>query len=79
MGTVEVRDYPNYDANGNLKGFTASTASGAYLYDALDRLVTESLSASHSFGYDANGNRNNDNGTAYIYAPAPIASVASAG
>ncbi|MBI3546205.1 MAG: RHS repeat protein [Gammaproteobacteria bacterium] len=67
LGTLDTRDYANYDGNGNLKLLTATGFSATYNYDPLDRLLTESSTVNHNYNYDPNGNRTNDSGTAYIY------------
>src|SRR5712692_4730543 len=63
LGSLDSRTY-SYDANGN----ATATASGNFNYDALDRLIQETLAlSSQSFSYDPNGNRTQDGTGTYSY------------
>lgn len=69
VGSIDTRLF-GYDANGNLKSEQATPQVGGYVYDALDRLTQDQLTATTTFGYDANGNRTTENTGVYIYLPA---------
>jgi RHS repeat-associated protein len=70
LGTADSRIY-GYDANSNITSLQNTALTGSYGYDALDRLVQDSItsipSSSVSLGYDANGNRTSDGNGTYIY------------
>ena len=70
LGTADTRVY-GYDANSNVTSRQGLSQTGSYGYDALDRLIQDSItsipSSSVSLGYDANGNRTSDGSGSYIY------------
>jgi RHS repeat-associated protein len=70
LGTADTRIY-GYDANGNVTSRQNLSQTASYGYDALDRLIQDSItstpSSSTSFSYDPNGNRQSDSGGSYIY------------
>jgi RHS repeat-associated protein len=70
LGTADTR-VSGYDANGNVTSLQNAALTGSYDYDALDRLIQDSItslpSSGVSLGYDANGNRTSDGGGIYIY------------
>lgn len=69
LGTADTRVY-GFDANGNVTSVQNTFQTGSYGYDALDRLIQDSITSIPStvnFGYDANGNRTSDSGGSYIY------------
>jgi RHS repeat-associated protein len=70
LGTADTRVY-GFDANGNVTSAQNAYQTGSYGYDALDRLIQDSItsipSSSVSLGYDANGNRTSDDSGSYIY------------
>jgi RHS repeat-associated protein len=70
LGTADTRVY-GFDANGNVTSAQNVAQTGSYSYDALDRLVQDSITSTPTstvnFGYDANGNRTSDGNGTYIY------------
>jgi RHS repeat-associated protein len=70
LGTADTRVY-GFDANSNVTSAQNAFQTGSYGYDALDRLIQDSItsipSSSVALGYDANGNRTSDGGGSYIY------------
>jgi len=77
VGSADTRVYA-YDANGNLTNEQSLPQVGAYTYDAIDRLIRESLTNTttdtNAYTYDPNGNRSSDlnnNGKTrpYTYTP----------
>jgi len=70
LGSADTRVY-GYDANGNVTSRQNLSQTGSYGYDALDRLIQDSITSSPTstvnFGYDANGNRTSDSGGGYFY------------
>ncbi len=56
-----------FDANGNLTIRNESSGITNYTYDALNQLIGESVTNSHSYGYDDNGNRTALNGVSNQY------------
>jgi len=63
VGSADTRVY-GYDANGNLTNAQSLPQIGAYTYDAIDRLIRESLTNTttdtNAYTYDPNGNRSSD-------------------
>lgn len=70
LGTADTRVY-GYDPNGNLTSAQNVLQTASYGYDALDRLVQDSITSTPAstvdFDYDANGNRTGDGSDSYIY------------
>lgn len=70
LGTADTRIY-GYDPNGNVTSRQNLSQTASYGYDALDRLIQDSItstpSSGTSFSYDPNGNRQSDSGGSYIY------------
>ncbi len=60
-----------FDANGNVTSVQNAFQTGSYGYNALDRLIQDSItsipSSNVTLGYDANGNRTSDGSGSYIY------------
>jgi RHS repeat-associated protein len=70
LGTADTRVY-GFDANGNVTSAQNAFQTGSYGYDALDRLIQDSITSIPTslvnFGYNPNGNRQSDSGGSYIY------------
>ena len=70
LGTADTRLY-GYDANSNVTSLQNVALTGSYGYDALDRLVQDSLTSAPAstvnFGYDPNGNRTSDGNGTFSY------------
>ncbi|MFL6621609.1 MAG: RHS repeat-associated core domain-containing protein [Sulfurifustis sp.] len=70
IGSADTRVY-GYDANSNLTSLQSLPQVGAYSYDALDRLMQDSITSSPSstvnLTYDPNGNRTSDGTNTYTY------------
>ncbi|WP_372521572.1 RHS repeat-associated core domain-containing protein [Sulfuricaulis sp.] len=70
LGTADTRVY-GYDANGNVTSRQGLFQTGSYGYDALDRLIQDSITSipasTVNLGYDPNGNRTSDSSGSYIY------------
>ena len=66
LGSINQR-HNTFDANGNLTSRNETGGLTNYTYDALNQLVGELVTNSHSYGYDDNGNRTALNGVSNQY------------